>query len=176
MKFLIDVGVGKGVEEYLRGKGFDVKAVREIDPRMEDERIILEAFQERRIVVTMDKDFGELVFQSSMRHSGILLLRMEDASGPEKVSVVRNIIENFQEHIADSFCVYKKQQAPHPQADRLLILPQASPPLSRIAEKMNPPQEKGLAWPGRPGFQSPSRRRIAHQAVSTTSVPCRDNV
>jgi uncharacterized protein (UPF0335 family) len=28
MKFLIDVGVGKVVEEYLRGKGFDVKAVR----------------------------------------------------------------------------------------------------------------------------------------------------
>jgi uncharacterized protein (UPF0335 family) len=36
MKFLIDVGVGKGVEKYLQGKGFDVKAVREIDPRMED--------------------------------------------------------------------------------------------------------------------------------------------
>jgi predicted nuclease of predicted toxin-antitoxin system len=110
MKFLIDVGVGKGVEEYLRGKDFDVKAVREIDPRMEDERIILEAFQEKRIVVTMDKDFGELVYQSSMRHSGILLLRMEDASGPEKVSVVRNIVENFQEHIADSFCVFQNNR------------------------------------------------------------------
>jgi hypothetical protein len=58
----------------------------------------------------MDKDFGELVYQSSMRHSGVLLLRMEDASGPEKVSVVRNIIENFQEHIADSFCVFQNNR------------------------------------------------------------------
>jgi len=32
LKFLIDVGVGKGIENYLHAEGYDIKAVRDIDP------------------------------------------------------------------------------------------------------------------------------------------------
>jgi hypothetical protein len=41
LKFLIDVGVGKGIENYLHAEGYDIKAVRDIDPCLEDEKIIL---------------------------------------------------------------------------------------------------------------------------------------
>jgi len=61
LRFLIDVGVGTGIEKYLREEGYDMKAVRDIDTRMEDEEIIQTAVSEDRMVVTMDKDFGELV-------------------------------------------------------------------------------------------------------------------
>ena len=67
-RFLVDVGVGKGIERYLREEGYDTKAVRDIDPRMEDEEIVLTAVSENRIVVTMDKDFGELVYHLSTLH------------------------------------------------------------------------------------------------------------
>ena len=40
LRFLVDVGVGKGIERYLQEEGYDTKAVRDIDPRMEDEEII----------------------------------------------------------------------------------------------------------------------------------------
>jgi len=40
IKFLIDVGVGKKVEEYLLGKSYDTKAVRSLDHRMPDHEII----------------------------------------------------------------------------------------------------------------------------------------
>jgi predicted nuclease of predicted toxin-antitoxin system len=70
LKFLIDVGVGGGIEIYLREEGYDTKAVREIEPQMEDEEIIRLAVSENRMVVTMDKDFGELAYRSSMKHSG----------------------------------------------------------------------------------------------------------
>jgi predicted nuclease of predicted toxin-antitoxin system len=59
LRFLVDVGVGKGIEKYLREEGYDTKAVRDIDPRMEDEEIIHTAVSENRLVITMDKDFGE---------------------------------------------------------------------------------------------------------------------
>ena len=45
---------------------------------MEDEKIIRIAAKENRVVITMDKDFEELVYHSSMQHSGVLLLRLED--------------------------------------------------------------------------------------------------
>jgi hypothetical protein len=37
LKFLVDVGVGKGIEDYLHAEGYDIKAVRDINPCMEDE-------------------------------------------------------------------------------------------------------------------------------------------
>ncbi|MDA3918913.1 MAG: DUF5615 family PIN-like protein [Deltaproteobacteria bacterium] len=69
LKFLIDVGVGKEIENYLHAEDYDIKAVQDIDPCMEDENIIRTAFLENRMVITMDKDFGELVYHSSMKHS-----------------------------------------------------------------------------------------------------------
>jgi len=70
LKFLVDVGVGRGVEKFLSEAGYDTKAVREIDPRLADETIIRIAEAENRMVVTMDKDFGELVYHPGMKHSG----------------------------------------------------------------------------------------------------------
>ncbi len=84
LKFLVDVGVGKKVEEYLLEKGYDTKAVRSLDQRMPDQEIVRLAASEKRIVITMDKDFGVLIYHSGMDHCGILLLRLEDATGMEK--------------------------------------------------------------------------------------------
>ena len=61
LKFMVDVGVGKKVERWLREVGCDVAAVREINPRAGDREILKLAVEDFRIVLTMDKDFGELV-------------------------------------------------------------------------------------------------------------------
>ena len=95
MKFLVDVGVGKGVEDFLKKSGFDIKTVRDIDPKAKDSEILQTAVNERRMIVTMDKDFGDLVYRSGKRHSGILLLRLEAATGDQKVKVVEQIIRVF---------------------------------------------------------------------------------
>lgn len=47
-----------------------MKDVKDLDPRMEDEEIIRIAVSENRMVVTMDKDLGELVYHFSMRNCG----------------------------------------------------------------------------------------------------------
>ena len=54
LRFLVDVGVGKKVEEYLIEKRYDIKAVRSIDQRMSDQEIVRLAALEKRIVITMD--------------------------------------------------------------------------------------------------------------------------
>jgi len=110
LKFLVDVGVGKGIEEYLNEKGYDTRAVRDIDPGMEDEEIIRIAVRENRMIITMDKDFGELVYHSSTEHSGVLLLRLEDATGTEKLQVVKHILNNYANRIRNCFCVFQKDK------------------------------------------------------------------
>jgi predicted nuclease of predicted toxin-antitoxin system len=110
LKFLVDVGVGKNVEQYLLEKKYDTKAVRSLDQSMPDKEIIRLAALEKRIVITMDKDFGELVYHSGLDHCGILLLRLEDATGSEKQQVIANILEKYADNMKDHFCVYQNKK------------------------------------------------------------------
>ncbi len=80
LKFLVDVGVGQKVERWLSDNGYNTKNVRDLDPRMLDKHILKIAVAEKRMVITMDKDFGELVYNSGLPHGGVLLLRIEDAN------------------------------------------------------------------------------------------------
>ena len=91
LKFLVDVGVGKKVEEYLLEKRYDIKAVRSLDQRMPDQEIIRLAALEKRIVITMDKDFGELVYHSGMDHCGILLLRLTDEHESHQIIIFSSL-------------------------------------------------------------------------------------
>ena len=88
LKFLVDVRVGKKVENWLFMQGYDTKGIREIDPRMPDDEILMLATREKRMALTMDKDFGELVYDSNLPHAGVLILRIEDANSAQKVDII----------------------------------------------------------------------------------------
>ncbi len=107
LKFLVDVGVGKIVEEWLKDNGYDVKSIRDINPRMEDREILKIAVDEDRMIITMDKDFGELVYKSGLLHSGVLILRLEDARANEKVSIVKEIVHKYGVKMQHRFCVFQ---------------------------------------------------------------------
>jgi len=95
-KFLVEEGVGNIVEAWIESQGFDVLRVRKINPKMSDIEILKIANKEKQIVITMDKDFGELVFGSKKKHQGVLLLRLEDATSAEKLEIVKEI---FSKHV-----------------------------------------------------------------------------
>jgi predicted nuclease of predicted toxin-antitoxin system len=107
LSVLTDVGVGIAVEDWLRTAGYDLEAVRDVDPRMSDDDILAWAVRERRLVVTMDKDFGEMVYRSGQGHAGVLLLRLEAATAEEKVRVVRRIFARHGHQLPDHFSVYQ---------------------------------------------------------------------
>lgn len=110
LKFLVDVGVGKAVEDWLRAERYEVMAVRDLDPRMSDSDILPLAVRERCLVVTMDKDFGELVYHCGQPHAGVLLLRLEDAPSDEKVAVVKKIIADHADELQGHFPVYQNHR------------------------------------------------------------------
>ncbi len=107
LKFVLDVGVGNKVWEYLNTEGYDALLITMLNPNMPDSEILSIAENEERMVITMDKDFGELVYHSKKAHKGVLLLRLEDATGVEKVEVMQFIINNFKDQLEGKFCVFK---------------------------------------------------------------------
>lgn len=107
LRLLIDVSVGTAVERWLDGTMHDTATVRSTNPGMEDADILAWAVQEQRLVITMDKDFGELVYRSGQFHAGVLLLRLEDAPAAEKVRVLEAILTQHESKLAGRFSVYQ---------------------------------------------------------------------
>ncbi len=107
LRFLVDLGVGKHVESLLEELKYDVLSVRSIDIFLSDAEILRIGSFEKRIIITMDRDFGELVFHSNLSHHGVLLLRLEDADGLEKRETVRQILSHYSDQLHDNFCVYQ---------------------------------------------------------------------
>ena len=104
------MGVGTRTENLLLAKGLDFISVRSINPRMPDHEIIKLAVSENRIIITMDKDFGELVYHFEKKHAGVILLRLDDARGDEKANIIDNILENYSDDLPGSFCVYQNEK------------------------------------------------------------------
>lgn len=75
---------------------------------MQDFEILQVAVAEQRVVITMDKDFGELIYKSHYGHCGVLLLRAEDMNGEEKQKLVEMIVNEFGPELENNFCVFQK--------------------------------------------------------------------
>ena len=92
MRFVVDESTGIAVAQFLREVGHDVLAVAEEMLQSDDTTILARAMAEERIVITNDKDFGELVFRSGQAHHGVLLIRLQDESPENKVRVVAAVL------------------------------------------------------------------------------------
>ncbi|KJU81435.1 hypothetical protein MBAV_006376 [Candidatus Magnetobacterium bavaricum] len=107
LRFIVDVGVGKKVEEYLQRVGFYVKSVRDMNPRLRDIEILKIVESEGLMLITMDKDFGELVYNTGKAHGGVLILRLDGANGAEKVEALKKVLSGYADRIKGKFCVFQ---------------------------------------------------------------------
>jgi predicted nuclease of predicted toxin-antitoxin system len=75
MRFLADESCDFAAVRALRAAGHDVVAVAEIARGAEDSAVVELTRSEGRILLTEDKDFGQLVFAAAHRTAGVVLLR-----------------------------------------------------------------------------------------------------
>jgi predicted nuclease of predicted toxin-antitoxin system len=106
-KIIIDIGVGKIIEEWVSLQNLEVISIRKINHEMPDLDILNLANKEKALIITMDKDFGELVYKHFSFHHGVLLLRLEDAVAEEKLAVIQNIFSTYFSRLRNNFCVYQ---------------------------------------------------------------------
>jgi len=110
LKFLIDECTGKRLSFLFKNAGYDVLFVGDWKPSASDEEVLQKANDDGRILITDDKDFGELVYNSGELHSGVLILRLEDANGDRKVEIVKKIFseaDDCLEHKEGSLYIFR---------------------------------------------------------------------
>jgi predicted nuclease of predicted toxin-antitoxin system len=108
MKFLADENLEYAVFSYLIENKIDILAVRDLMKGSTDAEIIEYAFKNNRVIITNDKDFGELTFRLHKSHTGIILLRLSDANSDEKKKLVLSALEKLGRQIANKFIVVEK--------------------------------------------------------------------
>jgi|SRR5881394_960778 len=93
MRFLIDRCVGTSLAKWLRAKGHDVLESRDRGADPGDSVLLEWAAQESRILITIDTDFGQLVFLHGQSHCG--LIRLPDVRSAERLIIVEDLIARF---------------------------------------------------------------------------------
>ena len=101
----MDECTGTSVVACLRGEGHDAVAVVEIMPEADDAEILDRAVSEGRIVVTNDKDFGEMVFRNGLAHLGVVLLRLRDERAANKVRMMKVVLAQVGERLRNHYVV-----------------------------------------------------------------------
>ena len=105
MKFLADESVDEPIVARLRKDGHSVAYVAELSPGISDDEVLTFANSQQAILLTMDKDFGELVFRLGRVHAGVVLARFSGLDASMKAELVSQAIKNHGSELPGAFGV-----------------------------------------------------------------------
>lgn len=110
MRFLVDECTGRRVAEWLRMQGHEVFSVFDEARGADDDSIIEKADREGWILITNDKDFGEMVYRDRRSHRGVIFMRLENERAANKIAVLRRLLDSYSDKLADQFVVVTETQ------------------------------------------------------------------
>ncbi len=95
LRFITDENIDVEVKDFLREKGFDVFDIKEAKLfSLPDEAILARSFQEKRIVLTQDSDFGTLIFRDKKPFCGIVYIRPGHVSPNVHIETVEAVLNS----------------------------------------------------------------------------------
>jgi predicted nuclease of predicted toxin-antitoxin system len=103
MRFLVDECTGPAVTEWLRNENHEVFSVFDAAKGLADDDILTKALTENWILITNDKDFGEMIFRERREHHGVIFLRLQDERSANKINVLRHLLNSYSEKLIDQF-------------------------------------------------------------------------
>jgi predicted nuclease of predicted toxin-antitoxin system len=107
VKFLVDACVPKQVADWLRSQSHDVSETTALGPDPGDRAVLDLAEREQRVLVTMDKDFGLLIFREGRGHAG--LARLPHAVPRRCVALMRDVLSAYGDELSGG-AVVKDQE------------------------------------------------------------------
>jgi len=110
VNLVADEGVDRAVVERLRHDGHEVVYVAELSPSVTDEEVLRQANERRAVLLTADKDFGELVFRQGLVHCGVVLVRLAGLANPTKAEIVAEVCRDRTGELVGAFSVVSPGQ------------------------------------------------------------------
>jgi predicted nuclease of predicted toxin-antitoxin system len=105
MRIVADENLAYRMIKALRNEGFEVLSIEEDTPSIPDDNVLSVAVKEDALLITEDKDFGDLVMLHKLPHRGILLIRLAGVETDEKVIRTLEVIRTYGEELQGSFTV-----------------------------------------------------------------------
>ena len=109
MKIVADENVDKEIVDRLRADGHDVLYIAEADPGIDDQSVLDVSHQTGGILLTADKDFGDLIFRQRLLHSGVLLVRLAGVTPDMKAGLVAATFDRHGKELSSGFAVLSKR-------------------------------------------------------------------
>jgi len=108
IKFLADVNVEKPLVDYLSKQGYDIKWVPDYNCEVPDEGLLQLANEEKRIFITNDKDFGDLIFLQKKVSAGTILFRVKGQKSQEKIKLMKKLLMGYRDKLLNHYVVITK--------------------------------------------------------------------
>lgn len=105
MRFLADESCDFAVVRALRAAGHDVEAVAEVARGAKDPQVIQMARTGRCVLLTEDKDFGQLVFAGGERDVGVVFIRFPGPARSQLAAAILDLVDAYGDRLPDSFVV-----------------------------------------------------------------------
>jgi len=105
MKLLADENLDLSVVARFRQAGHQVLAVAEMAPGIPDGVVLDRANAEGAMLITEDKDFGELAFRQCLVHHGVILVRLAGLPGSTKAAILIQLLGDHHLELPGSFSV-----------------------------------------------------------------------
>jgi len=109
MIIVADESVDFGIISLLRQKGISVTSIAEENFGIKDEEVLAIAVKSQSLLITEDKDFGELTYRLKLKHNGILLIRLQDLPRLERIEIAAQTIEKHFDEFNNNFSVLDKR-------------------------------------------------------------------
>ncbi|MEO5572494.1 MAG: DUF5615 family PIN-like protein [Bacteroidia bacterium] len=106
--FLIDESVDYRLVKIIRDLEFRIIEIDQVKRGQSDEQVVHDANASNAIIVTEDKDFGELTYRQKIKNNGIILLRISGLDFLKKILIIREAFSNHSPDFKNSFTVITK--------------------------------------------------------------------
>ena len=110
MKYLADENIAAKIVAWLRGRGDDVRYAAEERPGELDSQWLQEAESDGRLILTSDKDFGDLIFRDRLNSHGAVLLRLKNLGVEERLRRLERCWSAVEAHPVGHFIVITPQR------------------------------------------------------------------
>ena len=105
MRILADENVPRPIVTWLRDRGHDVLYAAESRKQTPDSDLLAEAEAQGYVVLTEDKDFGELIFRGHANSHGVVLLRMENRPAAIRLARLQQVWTLVESRVPGHFVV-----------------------------------------------------------------------